>query len=49
MKKLNAKQKQWLITFHVVFAAMWFGRALSMIAIALMNRNTGASNLNFET
>ncbi len=40
MKNLNAKQKQWLITVHVAFAAMWFGTALSMIAIALMNRNT---------
>ncbi|MGB3655934.1 MAG: hypothetical protein WBA41_32625 [Rivularia sp. (in: cyanobacteria)] len=40
MKKLNVKQKQWLITLHVVFAAMWFGTALCMIAIALMNRNT---------
>ena len=40
MKNLNAKQKQWLISLHVVFAAMWFGTALSMIAIALMNWNT---------
>ncbi|MEA5593226.1 hypothetical protein [Rivularia sp. UHCC 0363] len=40
MKKLNVKQKQWLITLHVAFAAMWFGTALCMIAIALMNRNT---------
>lgn len=40
MKKINVKQKQWLITLHVVFAAMWFGTALCMIAIALMNRNT---------
>ena len=40
MKNLNAKQKQWLISLHVVFSAMWFGTALCMIAIALMNRNT---------
>ena len=38
MKNLNAKQKQWLITLHVAFAAMWFGTALSMIAICLQQR-----------
>ncbi len=40
MKKLKVKQKQWLITLHVAFAGMWFGTALCMIVIALMNRNT---------
>ncbi len=40
MKKVNAKQKQWLITLHVVFAGMWFGTALCMIIIVLMNSNT---------
>ena len=40
MKNLNAKQKQWLITLHVAFSAIWFGTALSMIVTALMNQNT---------
>jgi hypothetical protein len=40
MKKLNAKQKQWLISLHVIFAGMWFGTAFCMIVISLMNRNT---------
>ena len=40
MKKLNVKQKQWLISIHVIFAGIWFGTALCMIVIALMNRNT---------
>lgn len=40
MKKLNVKQKQWLISAHVAIIGIWFGTALCMIAIALMNRNT---------
>ncbi len=40
MKKLNVKQKNWLISAHVVMMAIWFGTALSMIGITLSNQNT---------
>ncbi|MBW4611387.1 MAG: hypothetical protein KME22_30400 [Hassallia sp. WJT32-NPBG1] len=40
MKKLNVKQKNWLLSFHVAFGAIWFGTALCMVIIAWSNRNT---------
>ena len=40
MKKLNVKQKNWLISAHVATMAIWVGAALSMIAITLSNQNT---------
>ena len=40
MKKLNVKQKNWLISAHVAMMAIWFGTALSMIGITLSTQNT---------
>ncbi|MEM7726574.1 MAG: hypothetical protein AAF208_09405 [Cyanobacteria bacterium P01_A01_bin.45] len=44
MKKLNVKQKQWLISTHVVFAGTWFGTALCMIAISLMKSDIASGD-----
>ncbi len=38
--KLNVKQKNWLISFHIGFAALWTGTVLSMCLIAFSNRLT---------
>ncbi len=38
MKKLNVKQKNWLISAHIVFAALWTGTVLSMALITWSNR-----------
>lgn len=40
MKKLSVKQKNWLLSTHVAFAALWAGTVLSMTLIALRNTNT---------
>ncbi len=40
MKKLNVKQKNWLLSFHVAFGGIWFGTALCMVVIAWSNRST---------
>jgi hypothetical protein len=40
--KLSLKQKNWLLSFHVGFAALWTGTVLSMFLIALSNK--GSSN-----
>ena len=37
MPKLNVKQKQWLISAHVICGAIWFGTAICMIVISLNN------------
>jgi len=43
MKKLSVKQKNWLVSLHVVISAIWLGAACSALAIALyaMQRNNG--------
>ncbi|MGF1600468.1 MAG: hypothetical protein ACFCU8_00380 [Thermosynechococcaceae cyanobacterium] len=40
MAKLTAKQQQWLIATHVIIGSLWFGTALSMVLISVLNRNT---------
>jgi hypothetical protein len=35
MAQLTGKAKLWLVSGHVVIAAVWFGTALTMVAIAL--------------
>lgn len=40
--KLNVKQKNWLISAHVVFASIWFGTALCLVIMGL--RNVHATN-----
>ncbi|MEO0373838.1 MAG: hypothetical protein AAF329_04270 [Cyanobacteria bacterium P01_A01_bin.17] len=42
MPKLNVRQKTWLLSAHVGFAALWTGTVLSMFLLSL--RNTGASD-----
>jgi hypothetical protein len=37
MKKLNVKQKNWLVSAHVISGATWFGTAICMVAISLKN------------
>ena len=40
MNRLNVKQKNWLVSAHVISGATWFGTAICMIAISLSNSNT---------
>lgn len=37
--KLSIKQKNWLLSSDIVFAALWTGTVLSMTLIAFNNRN----------
>lgn len=37
--KLGIKAKHWLLSSHIVFAALWTGTVLSMVLIAFRNRN----------
>ena len=39
MKRLSVKHKNWLVSVHVIMGATWFGTAICMIAISLMNVN----------
>jgi len=38
--KVNVKQKNWLLSAHVAFAALWTGTVLSMFVLALRNQNS---------
>ncbi|WP_242060056.1 hypothetical protein [Oscillatoria sp. FACHB-1407] len=38
--KLSLQQKNWVLTFHIGFAALWTGTVLSMFLIALRNNST---------
>lgn len=40
MVKLTGKSKQWLIAVHVIIGSLWFGAALCMVVISVLNRNT---------
>lgn len=40
MPKLNVKQKNWLVSAHVTFAALWTGTVLSMFLLALRNQHS---------
>lgn len=44
MPKLSTNQKNWLLSAHVGFAALWTGAVLSMFLLSL--RNTDANNAN---
>ncbi len=47
MPKLNVNQKNWLLSAHVGFAALWTGAVLSMFLLSLRNTNsTNADVLN---
>lgn len=40
MHRLTLKQKNWLLSAHVAFAALWTGTVFSIFLVALQNRNT---------
>jgi len=40
MAKLTPKQKQWLIATHVIIGSIWFGTAVCMVFISVLNRHT---------
>lgn len=40
MPKLTVKQKNWLVSAHVTFAALWTGTVLSMFLLALRNQHS---------
>lgn len=40
MPKLTVKQKNWLLSAHVAFAALWTGTVLSMFLLAWRNQNS---------
>lgn len=45
--KLNIKQKNWVLSFHIGFAALWTGTVLSMFLIAFRNKDTANSDILF--
>ena len=45
MPKLNVKQKNWLVSAHVAFAALWTGTVLSMLLLALKNRDSANADV----
>lgn len=40
MPKLNINQKNWLLSAHISFAALWTGAVLSMFLLSLRNTNS---------
>jgi F0F1-type ATP synthase assembly protein I len=45
--KLNLQQKNWVLSFHIGFAALWTVTVLCMFLIALRNQNTTNSDILF--
>lgn len=45
--KLSLKQKNWILSFHIGFAALWTGTVLSMFLIALRNKHTANPDILF--
>ena len=45
--KLSLQQKNWVLAFHIGFAALWTGTVLSMCLIALRNNNTVHGDILF--
>lgn len=45
--KLNVKQKNWVLSFHIGFATLWTGTVLSMFLIAFRNKDTANSDILF--
>ncbi|WNZ27134.1 hypothetical protein HJG54_29940 [Leptolyngbya sp. NK1-12] len=43
MPKLSIQQRNWLLSAHIGFAALWTGAVLSMFLLALRNRNSDNS------
>lgn len=40
MAKLTLKQKHWLLSVHIIFAALWTGTVLSMFLISWSNKRS---------
>ena len=38
MSKLSLKQRHWLLTFHILFAALWTGTVCSMFLLSWVNK-----------
>ena len=45
MKKLTLKQKHWLLSAHIVFAALWTGTVLCMFLLSWSNIKTSDSDI----
>jgi hypothetical protein len=45
MKKLTLQQKHWLLSAHIIFAALWTGTVLSMFLISWSNKNSTNANI----
>lgn len=43
--KLSLQQKNWILAFHIGFAALWIGTVLSMFLIALRNKDTANADI----
>lgn len=43
--KLGIKPKNWLLSSHIVFAALWTGTVLCMVLIAFRNRTTSDADV----
>lgn len=47
MPKLSIRQKNWLLSAHISFAALWIGTVLSMFLLSVSNTHaTSADSLN---
>ncbi len=40
MPKLSVKQKNWLLSAHIIFASLWTGAVLSMFFLSFKNTNS---------
>lgn len=45
--KLGLRQKNWVLSFHIGFAALWTGTVISMLLIALKNQSTDNAEVLF--
>ncbi len=45
MAKLSIRQKNWLLSAHVAFAALWTGTVLSMFALAMSNQHSNNADV----
>ena len=45
MSKISLQQKHWLLSIHILFAALWTGTVGSMFLISWVNRNTNNSEI----
>lgn len=45
--KFSLRQKNWILSLHIGFAALWTGTVLSMFLIALRNKSTADADILF--